>query len=178
MQKWEKPKCTVLMRREENKIQSLKRMVRLWWGGKKAPKSWRRITDNAVVMICDELVRSLLVNALQKALQREADISVTGKGGGMEHSKWLSLAHCASQRQIPDSSDTVERTFTRQGPFLLWHDTVQNVFLQSAPQHMTLVRVMKNSDSSHGLFSFNQALCVLIFLHTCLAACFGASTHV
>lgn len=48
-------------------------------------------------MICDELVRSLLVNALQKALQREADISVTGKGGEVEHSEWLSFAHPVSQ---------------------------------------------------------------------------------
>lgn len=69
-----------------------------WWGygeKKNVPKScWRRITGNAVEVICDQLVWSLLVNALRKALQREADMSVTGKGGEMDHSESLCCSLC------------------------------------------------------------------------------------
>lgn len=120
-----------------------------WWGygGRKGTKScWRRITDNAVEMICDELVWSLLVNALQKALQREADISVTGKGGG---ALWVTLllplwakSRAQTQLNVP---------VTRLGPFLLWHDTKPRLaflFLQ----HKTWVKIMKTNDSSMDFF--------------------------
>lgn len=103
-----------------------------WWGygGRKGTKScWRRITDNAVEMICDELVWSLLVNPLQKSLQREADISVTGKGGG---ALWVTLLLPLWAKSRAQTRQTqLNIPVTRLGPFLLWHDTKPKKWLFS-----------------------------------------------
>lgn len=113
MQEWKKPKCTVLMKREKNKIQRLNKVVRLWWGKKKAPRScWRIITANAVKMISDELVRSLLVNAPRKTLQRGADISSRqGRWNGAGRVTLLLTLQARSRAQTHQAQPNVP--FTR-----------------------------------------------------------------
>ena len=152
MQKREKPKCTVLMKREKNKIQSQNKMVRLWWKKRhqKAAEEesqimqlrWSVMNLYGVcsLMHCKKLYKGRLISVLQAREVKRSTVS---------DSLLLTLrAKCRAQTHQAQ----LNVHFTRLGPFLLWHDMKPRVAFLSGPRHKTWVRMTKNNDSSYGLF--------------------------
>lgn len=152
MQKWEKPTCTVLMKREKNKIQRLNKMVRLQWKRRhrKASEEESQVMQSrrsvmnlygfCSLMCCKKLYKGRLISVLQA---REV------KWNMVSDSLLLTL-RAKSRAQTLQARLNVP--FARLGLFLLWQDTKPRVAFLSGPWHKTWVRMIKNNDSSYGLF--------------------------
>lgn len=93
--------------------------------------------------MCDEIVWSLLLNALQKLYKGMSVLR--GKDRGGEEDQWRAPSRSPyKQGGRPSCSRAQLSTlFTRSGPFLWWHNMKPRVAFLSALRHETWLRMTK-----------------------------------